>query len=85
MDLIVTNIPGVRVPRYVAGSEITAAYPVAPTVPHCPVSIALYGYRDHLFIGLDADGATMPDIDSFSQMLEAAFAELVELAAGPAR
>jgi len=85
MDLIVTNIPGVRVPRYVGGAEITAAYPIAPTVPHCPVSVAFYGYRDRLFIGLDADGTTMPDIEDFSQMLETAFAELVELGAAPAR
>jgi len=82
MDLIVTNIPGIRVPRYVGGSEITAAYPIAPTVPHCPVSIALYGYREQLFIGLDADGTSMTEIDVFSEMLEEAFAELIELRPG---
>ncbi|MCP3985152.1 MAG: DUF1298 domain-containing protein [bacterium] len=80
MDLIVTNIPGVPVTRYVAGAEITAAYPIAPTVPHCPVSVALYGYRDQLFIGLDADGTAMPELDGFCGMLERSFEELVEIA-----
>jgi len=77
MDLIVTNIPGVPVPRYIAGAEITAAYPIAPTTPHCPVSVALYGYRDRLFIGLDADATSMPDLDEFAGMLERSFKELV--------
>jgi len=76
MDLIVTNIPGVPVPRYIAGAEITAPYPIAPTVPHCPVSIALYGYRDRLFIGLDADATAMPKLDEFSAMLKRSFEEL---------
>jgi hypothetical protein len=70
------------VPRYIAGSEITAAYPIAPTVPHCPLSIALYGYRDQLYIGLDADGSSMTEVDGFSEMLQEAFAELADLSPG---
>ncbi|MCP5043409.1 MAG: DUF1298 domain-containing protein [bacterium] len=79
MDLIVTNIPGVPVTRCIAGAEITAAYPIAPTVPHCPVSVALYGYRDQLFIGLDADATAIPELGGLCEMLERSFAELVEL------
>jgi diacylglycerol O-acyltransferase len=80
IDLIVTNIPGIPVPRFVGGAEIVAAYPIAPTVPHCPVSVALYGYRDQLFIGLDADGTAMADLDEFTGMLQRAFEELVAIA-----
>jgi WS/DGAT/MGAT family acyltransferase len=80
MDLIVTNIPGVPVTRYIAGAEITAAYPISPTVPHCPVSVALYGYRDQLFIGLDADGTAMPELDDFCGMLKRSFDELLSIA-----
>jgi hypothetical protein len=79
MDLIVTNIPGVPVTRYIAGAEITAAYPIAPTVPHCPVSVALYGYRDQLFIGLDADATAISELDGLCEMLEQSFEELVKL------
>jgi diacylglycerol O-acyltransferase len=85
IDLIVTNVPGVPVPRYVAGAEITAAYPFAPVAPHCPVSIALYGYCGRLYVGLDADPSALPDLDHFRERLEAAFAHLVETArAAPA-
>jgi WS/DGAT/MGAT family acyltransferase len=85
IDLIVTNVPGIPVPRYVAGAEITAGYPIAPTAPHTPVSIALYGYRGRLFVGLDADGAAMTDLEAFQGMLRESFAELSALARGEPR
>jgi hypothetical protein len=80
VDLIVTNVPGVPVPRYVAGAEITAAYPFAPLGPHSPLSVALYGYRDRLFIGVDADGALMPDPAEIAALLVESFEELVAAA-----
>jgi WS/DGAT/MGAT family acyltransferase len=80
IELIVTNVPGIPVPRYIAGAEITAGYPIAPTAPHTAISIALYGYRGRLFVGLDADGTAMPDLPAFEAMLRASFAELGEAA-----
>jgi diacylglycerol O-acyltransferase / wax synthase len=76
IDFIVTNVPGILVPRYLAGAEIVAAYPFAPVALRSPVSVALYGYRDTLFIGLDSDAAVMPDVDVFKAMIVAAFVEL---------
>jgi WS/DGAT/MGAT family acyltransferase len=78
LELIVTNVPGVPLPRYLAGAEITAAYPFAPVAPHTPVSIALYGYRGRLYIGLDADGTSMEDVDAFCAMLGDSFHELMD-------
>ena len=80
IELIVTNVPGIPMPRYIAGAEVTAGYPIAPTAPHTPVSIALYGYRGQLFIGLDADGTAMPDLPRFEAMLRESFAELCSAA-----
>jgi len=84
VDLIVTNVPGLPIPRYVAGAEILGAYPFAPVAPHSPVSIAFYGYRDRLFLGIDADAVAMPDALAFRDSLETAFAELVAAARAPA-
>ena len=81
IDFIVTNVPGILVPRYLAGAEITAAYPFAPVALGSPVSVALYGYRDSLFIGVTSDQASMPDADRFQRMIRAAFQEL-QVAAG---
>jgi diacylglycerol O-acyltransferase len=76
VDLVVTNVPGVPVTRFVAGAEIVAAYPFAPVAPHSPLSVALYGYRDRLFIGLDADGALMPEPSLVTALLADSFAEI---------
>jgi len=76
IDFIVTNVPGILVPRYLAGAEIVAAYPFAPVAMRSPVSVALYGYRDTLFIGLDSNETSMPDVDVFKDLIVAAFEEL---------
>jgi diacylglycerol O-acyltransferase / wax synthase len=81
VNLIVTNVPGIMQPRYVAGARITAGYPFAPLAPRCPVSIALYGYDQRLYIGIDADRTAMPDLPAFEELLRASFAEVIEAAA----
>jgi WS/DGAT/MGAT family acyltransferase len=82
VHLIVTNVPGIMQSRYVAGARITAGYPFAPLAPQCPVSIALYGYDDRLWIGIDADKTAMPDVAAFEANLRRSFEELVEVALG---
>jgi WS/DGAT/MGAT family acyltransferase len=81
VNLIVTNVPGVMQPRWVAGARITAAYPFAPLAPRCPVSVALYGYDQRLYVGIDADRTALPDLPAFEELLRAAFAEVIEAAA----
>jgi WS/DGAT/MGAT family acyltransferase len=80
IDLIVTNVPGVPVVRHLAGAEILAAYPFAPVTSRCPVSIACYGYRDRLYVGLDTDATSLPDIDEFRELLARSFEEVIEAA-----
>ena len=86
IDFIVTNVPGILVPRYLAGAEILAAYPFAPVAMRSPASVALYGYRDSLYIGLTSDEALMPDVRAFEAEIQRAFRAL-QVAAGlaPAR
>jgi WS/DGAT/MGAT family acyltransferase len=80
IDLIVTNVPGVPVVRHLAGAEILAAYPFAPVTSHCPVSVACYGYRGRLYVGLDTDATSLPDIDEFRRLLAASFQEVIDAA-----
>jgi WS/DGAT/MGAT family acyltransferase len=81
VDFIVTNVPGILATRYLAGAEILAAYPFAPVALKSPASVALYGYRDRLFIGIDADETAMPDVDFFEAAVVEAFLELAQHAA----
>jgi hypothetical protein len=41
-----------------------------------PVSIALYGYRDRLFIGINADETSMRDTATFERMIRSSFRQL---------
>ena len=81
VNLIVTNVPGIMQTRYLAGARITASYPFAPLAPRCPVSVALYGYDQRLYVGIDADRTALPDLPAFEGMLRDAFAEVVEAGA----
>ena len=80
VDFIVTNVPGILATCYFAGAEIVAAYPFAPVALRSPASVALYGYRDRLFIGIDADETVMPDVEAFAASIRDAFDELAALA-----
>jgi hypothetical protein len=80
VDFIVTNIPGIPATRHLAGAEIVEAYPFAPVAANSPVSVALYGYRDQLFVGIDADLRSMPDVDAFRGMIGDSFSELAQAA-----
>ena len=80
VDFIVTNVPGILAARWLAGAEIVAAYPFAPVALKSPASIALYGYRDRLFIGIDADETVMPDAGAFRSWIVEAFEELAAAA-----
>ena len=80
VDFIVTNVPGILATRWLAGAEIVAAYPFAPVALKSPASIALYGYRDRLFIGIDADETVMPDAGAFRSWIVEAFEELAAAA-----
>ena len=76
VDFIVTNVPGILATRYLAGAAIVAAYPFAPVAMQSPVSVALYGYRDRLFIGINSDEAAMADVEAFHEMILDSFREL---------
>jgi diacylglycerol O-acyltransferase len=80
VDFIVTNVPGILATRYLAGAAIEAAYPIAPVAMQSPASVALYGYRDRLFIGIDADETVMADVAAFRAMIGEAFGELASVA-----
>jgi WS/DGAT/MGAT family acyltransferase len=76
VDFIVTNVPGIPIPRFFAGAEIVSAYPFAPVAFRSPASVALYGYRENLHIGITSDETIMPDVERFKRDIVAAFREL---------
>ncbi|GIW42783.1 MAG: diacylglycerol O-acyltransferase [Candidatus Binatia bacterium] len=82
INLIVTNVPGPKEVRYLAGARIDAIYPYAPVTLGLPLSIALLSYADTYGIGIDTDPSAIPDPQLLHEFLEQAVSE-VETAALP--
>jgi len=79
-NLVCTNVPGPRHTCYLAGETIEQIYPYAPLVGDHPVAIALYSYRDTIYVGLDVDPLAMEDLEHFRDALRESYAEVVNVA-----
>jgi diacylglycerol O-acyltransferase len=81
-NLVVTNVPGPQVPLFLLGAELEACYPVVNLLPSQGLGIALFSYAGSLFWGFTADPEIVPDLAGLPGLMQAAFAELAEAAAG---
>jgi len=79
-NIIVTNVPGPRVPLYALGSRLLAMIPEVPLLENIGLGIALLSYTDRVFWGFTADYELVPDLDRFVQLIERSFEELAEAA-----
>jgi WS/DGAT/MGAT family acyltransferase len=78
-NLVISNIPGPRIPLYLRGCELMEAFPVVPLSDRHAVSIGMTTVRDDACFGLYADRETMPDADLLARRLDAAIDELLDL------
>jgi diacylglycerol O-acyltransferase len=75
-NLVVSNIPGPRIPMYMCGCRLRDAYPVVPLSDRHALSIGMTTIGDHACFGLYADPETLPDADALALDLDAALDEL---------
>ncbi len=78
-NFVCTNVPGPRRTCYLAGVPIEKMYPYAPLVGDHPVAIALYSYRDAMFVGLDIDPLAMDDLPHFRDALQESYEEVLSV------
>jgi WS/DGAT/MGAT family acyltransferase len=62
-NLFISNVPGPRVPLYMAGARMIAYYPVSAIFDGSGLNITLMSYCGTLYFGLTADRALVPDVD----------------------
>ncbi len=86
VNMIVTNVPGPRVPIYMLTARLLASYPFAPLMANQALNIALYSYQDDLFLGFLADWDALPDLHDFVEDVPAELEALAKavLASGDA-
>ncbi len=84
-NVTITNVPGAQTPLYAFGARMQRAIPLVPIFARHSVGIAAVSYNGELTFGLNADRATMPDLDELERGIDEALSELVELARRPGR
>jgi diacylglycerol O-acyltransferase / wax synthase len=78
-NLVVSNIPGPRMPLWMLGCRLEDAYPVVPLAESHALSIGMTTVGDQACFGFYADRQTLPDADLLAEHVNAALDELIEL------
>jgi diacylglycerol O-acyltransferase len=75
-NLVVSNVPGPRVPFYLLGATVDEGYPVAPLADDHALAIAFFSYHDGVYFGCHGDPVALPELDQLPRLLEAELAAL---------
>jgi diacylglycerol O-acyltransferase len=75
-NLIVSNIPGPRVPLYAAGGRVQSIYPVIPIPEQHALSIGVLTYDRGAHFSCYADPLALPGVERLAPLLEEAISEL---------
>jgi WS/DGAT/MGAT family acyltransferase len=80
-NLVVSNIPGPRIPMYLRGCALQEAYPIVPLAQNHALSIGMTTVNDDACFGFYADRKTLPDADLLPAHVDTAIDELLALTA----
>jgi len=81
VDFVASNVPGVPVPVYIAGSKVTGMFAFGPTIG-ASVNTTLMSYDGTCDIGINIDTAAVPDPDVLLGCLRESLAEITALGDG---
>jgi len=75
-NVIATNVPGPREPRWLDGRRVEALYPIVPIIDGIGLGLAVFSFDGHLHVGLNASAVLVPDLEKLRRAIEAAFQRL---------
>jgi len=79
-NVVVSNVPGSRVPLYLAGARMTTNFPVSIVTHGLGLNVTVQSYNGALDFGIIACRRALPDIALFTGCMQAAHAELLAIA-----
>ncbi|MGI9590877.1 MAG: wax ester/triacylglycerol synthase family O-acyltransferase [Myxococcota bacterium] len=79
-NMVVTNVPGPRVPLYMQGAPLREIYPVVPIFAQQALNIGLFSYLGGLYWGFNADWDAVPDLHEIVEDTALEFRELHQAA-----
>jgi diacylglycerol O-acyltransferase len=80
-NLTISSVPGPAVTRYLRGCRLRTVHSAVPLSAHHGLSIGVVTVAGNACFGISSDPATVPDADALADHLDAAFDELLDLAA----
>ena len=79
VNVVVSNVPGPRVPLYLAGARMLNYFPVSIVVHGVALNITVQSYMDQLCFGLIACRRAVPDLHDLAKDLQRAMDVLRKL------
>jgi diacylglycerol O-acyltransferase / wax synthase len=79
-NLTITNVPGPPRTLYAFGAPMREVLPLVPVFARHALGIAVVSYAGGVYFGLNADAASVRDLELLSRGIEASIAELQTLA-----
>ena len=76
-NVVISNVPGPRVPLYMAGGRMTSYTPVSIVTHGLALNITLHSYNGMLYFGLIACRRACPDVRELAKMMSLAHADLL--------
>ena len=77
-NLVISNVPGSRVRRYVNGAEAVGMYPVSTLPPMTALNVTCCSFAGTVYFGLIAGRSAVPDLPLLATYLDQAFEQLAE-------
>jgi len=75
-NLVISNVPGSRVRRYVNGAEAVGLYPVSTLPPMTALNVTCCSFAGTIYFGLIAGRTAVPDLPLLAAYLDEAFEQL---------
>jgi WS/DGAT/MGAT family acyltransferase len=79
-NVVISNVPGPRMPLYLAGARMATNFPVSIVVHGLALNITVQSYNGALDFGMIACRRAMPDVREFAGFMQDAHRELLLLA-----
>lgn len=79
-NLVISNVPGSRVKRYLKGAEAVGLHPVSTLPPMTALNVTCCSYAGTLYFGLIAGRTAVPDLPLLTHYLDEACAQLAAAA-----
>ena len=77
VNFVLTNVPGVQVPQYIAGHEMLLTLGLMMMAGNMGLGIAVGSYNQQMIFNFTADPRLLPDLNFFSDLVDDAFSELL--------